>query len=68
VIRSGHNDTSKYKCWKLFRATFRGITLVRRPICNGGFTLLPYNLLTILIEISFLIQILKKEKENDDLE
>ena len=21
MIRSGHNDPSKYKCWKLFRAT-----------------------------------------------
>ena len=30
MIRSGHNDPSKYKCWKLFRATLNACALIAR--------------------------------------
>ena len=37
MIRSGHNDPSKYKCWELFRATLKSKTETKvLDITKGG--------------------------------
>ena len=46
MIRSGDNDLSKYKCWKLFRATLKGLDNVFNDqyiltTTTGLFTLIP---------------------------
>ena len=36
MIRSGFNDPSQYKCWKLFRATLNSIVLLEKIIIHDS--------------------------------